>query len=108
MSYGASVADAVHQACIYAGKTLSGAKAADLPARADQVRDRDQPQDSQGAWCRRTDFDAAVSRRGDRIAALFPASAHGRLWHSASFPCDAEVRTLLEAEQRSGEAVSCL
>jgi len=31
MSYGATVADAVHQAGIYAGKILSGAKAADLP-----------------------------------------------------------------------------
>ncbi len=30
MSYGATVADAVHQAGIYAGKILSGAKAADL------------------------------------------------------------------------------
>ena len=28
MSYGATVADAVHQAGIYAGKVLSGAKAA--------------------------------------------------------------------------------
>jgi ABC-type uncharacterized transport system substrate-binding protein len=31
MSYGATVADAIHQAGIYAGKILSGAKAADLP-----------------------------------------------------------------------------
>jgi putative ABC transport system substrate-binding protein len=31
MSDGATVADAVHQAGIYAGKILSGAKAADLP-----------------------------------------------------------------------------
>ena len=30
MSYGATVADAIHQAGIYAGKILSGAKAADL------------------------------------------------------------------------------
>ena len=37
MSYGATVADAVHQAGIYAGKILSGAKAADLPGhRADE------------------------------------------------------------------------
>ena len=31
MSYGATVADAVHQAGIYAGKILSGDKEADLP-----------------------------------------------------------------------------
>ncbi len=31
MSYGATVADAIHQAGIYAGKILSGGKAADLP-----------------------------------------------------------------------------
>ena len=31
MSYGATVADPVHQAGIYAGKILSGAKPADLP-----------------------------------------------------------------------------
>ena len=37
MSYGATVADAVHQAGIYAGKILSGAKAADAPGhRADE------------------------------------------------------------------------
>jgi len=37
MSYDATVADAVHQAGIYAGKILSGAKAADLPGhRADE------------------------------------------------------------------------
>jgi len=34
MSYGATVADAVHQAGIYAGKVLNGAKAADLPVQA--------------------------------------------------------------------------
>ena len=34
MNYGATVADAVHQAGIYAGKILSGAKAADLPVQA--------------------------------------------------------------------------
>ena len=33
MSYGATVAGAVHQAGIYAGKILSGAKAADLPVQ---------------------------------------------------------------------------
>jgi len=32
MSYGATVADAVHQAGIYAGKILSGDEAADLPS----------------------------------------------------------------------------
>jgi hypothetical protein len=32
MSYGATVADAVHQAGIYVGKILSGAEAADLPS----------------------------------------------------------------------------
>jgi hypothetical protein len=34
MSYGATVADAVHQAGIYAGKILSGDKEADLPVIA--------------------------------------------------------------------------
>src|SRR5262249_32846212 len=34
MSYGATVADAVHRAGIYARKLLSGAKAADLPVIA--------------------------------------------------------------------------
>jgi hypothetical protein len=46
MSYGATVADAVHQAGIYAGKILSGDKAAELPV----IEVRDQPQDRQGAW----------------------------------------------------------
>jgi hypothetical protein len=41
MSYGATVADAVHQAGISAGKILSGDKAADLPV----IEVRDQPQD---------------------------------------------------------------
>ena len=48
MSYGATVADAVHQDGIYAGKILSGAKAADLPiiepTRFEFVTNR------QGAW----------------------------------------------------------
>jgi putative ABC transport system substrate-binding protein len=34
MSYGATVADAVHRTGVYAGKILSGAKAADLPVIA--------------------------------------------------------------------------
>jgi hypothetical protein len=40
MSYGATVIDAVHQAGIYAGKILSGDKAADLPVI--EVRDQTQ------------------------------------------------------------------
>ena len=32
MSYGATVADAIHQAGIHAGKILSGATVGDLPA----------------------------------------------------------------------------
>jgi hypothetical protein len=45
MSHGATVADAVHQAGIYAGKILSADKAADL-----LIEVRDQTQDRQGAW----------------------------------------------------------
>jgi len=48
MSYGATVADAVHQAGIYAGKILSGAKGADLSVIEPTVRD--QPQNRPGAW----------------------------------------------------------
>jgi hypothetical protein len=68
MSYGATVVDAVHQAGIYAGKILSGAKAADLPVieptRFEFVTNLEKlPARLSDPFC----------RRGDRIGVQFVA-----------------------------------
>ena len=68
MSYGATVADAVHQAGIYAGKILSGDKAADLPV----IEVRDQPQGRQGAWLLR-----CICHPSRRLGMSAPTSARG-------------------------------
>jgi putative tryptophan/tyrosine transport system substrate-binding protein len=67
ISYGPNIPEMTSVATGYVAKILRGAKPADLPRTADEVRADHQPQDRERARPRRADDAARPRRRGDRM-----------------------------------------
>ena len=87
MSYGPDLADVYRVVGTYAGRILKGAKPADLPIQ--QAVKVELVINLKTAKTLGLDDPAQAARprrRGHRIACLFAAIAHGRLWHEAAVP----------------------
>ena len=85
ISYGASFANSMHQAGIYAGRILRGDKAGDLPVvQPTKFELVINSQNCENLGRRDTSFVARARRRGDRISGIVCCAAHGSYWHIAT------------------------
>src|SRR5262249_35159722 len=85
ISYGPDYIDQFRRAAGYVDRILNAEKPAALPVQAPTKYVGNQSKDCEDPRPRGARDRARPRRRGDRIGALFAASAHGGFWHEAAF-----------------------